>query len=144
MNAPVDVLMVDDSPEDIRLVEEALRGGELPVRLHAVSDGQEALAFLERRPPYAGVPRPRLMLLDLNLPRVDGREVLSALKGDPRLRGIPVVVLSTTASPDDVLRAYSSYANCFVTKPRDLHRFFEVIRTTVHFWLRIATLPSGG
>src|SRR5581483_690821 len=115
MSGPIDVLMVDDSPEDVRLVEEALRGGELAVRLHSVSDGQEALEFLHRRPPFAEAPRPRLMLLDLNLPRVDGREVLAAVKGDPRLRGIPVVVLSTTASPDDVQRAYSLYANCFVT-----------------------------
>lgn len=138
---PIDVLMVDDSPEDIRLVEEALRGSALSVHLHSVTDGQEALSFLRREGTYAQAPRPRLVLLDWNLPLMDGREVLASIKSDGKLKSMPVVVLTTSRAEEDIARAYALSANCYVTKPRDLDQFFQVVRAIESFWLTTANLP---
>jgi CheY-like chemotaxis protein len=111
-------------------------------RIHTVEDGVEALDFLHRRPPYADAPRPDLILLDLNLPRKDGREVLAEIKADPALRTIPVVVLTTSRARDDVLRSYDLHANCFISKPMDLNEFNAVVKSIEDFWLTVARLPS--
>jgi CheY-like chemotaxis protein len=134
--------MVEDNPADVRLTREAFSERDLPHALHVVRDGVEALAFLRREPPYADAPAPDLVLLDLNLPRKDGREVLADIKADPRLRRTPVVVLTTSRSEADVMRSYDLHANCYITKPVDLNRFLEVIRAVEHFWLAAVTLPS--
>src|SRR4051794_24701063 len=116
---PVEILLVDDSPGDVRLTREALREGKIRNNLSVVTDGVEALAFLRREGRYAGAPRPDVILLDLNLPRKDGREVLAEIKADDRLRRIPVVILTTSADERDILRAYELHANCYITKPVD-------------------------
>ncbi len=142
--AAVEILLVEDNPADVRLTREALRegAGGLRHRLHVVEDGVQALAFLRREAGYWEVPRPDLILLDLNLPRKDGREVLQEIKADPELRSIPVVVLTTSRSEEDVLRSYQLHANCYVTKPVDLDQFLEVVRRIEAFWLGVARLPS--
>jgi CheY-like chemotaxis protein len=139
---PIEILLVEDNPGDARLTEEALREGKIRNRLHHVTDGVQALAFLRREGAYREAPVPDLILLDLNLPRKDGREVLSELKQDERLHLIPVVVLTTSASDEDVLRSYELRANCYVSKPVDLATFAEIVRTIERFWLTIVTLPS--
>ena len=138
---PIDVLMVDDSPEDIRLVEEAWRGQNRSVHLHSVLDGHEALSFLRREGAFAGSPRPRLVLLDLNLPLMDGRDVLATIKADAQLKSIPVIILTTSKAEDDIARAYALSANCYITKPRDLDQFFEVVRSIESFWFKTVNLP---
>jgi CheY-like chemotaxis protein len=138
---PIEILMVEDNPGDARLAIEALKEGHITNRLHVVNDGVEALAFVRRQGPYADAPRPDLILLDLNLPRMDGREVLAALKEDPQLRRIPVVVLTTSGSEDDVVNSYDLYANCYVIKPVDLEKFMEVVKTIEDFWLTVVRLP---
>ncbi len=143
MNArPLVILLVEDNPADVRLTREAFREGKIQNTLHVVQDGVEALAFLRRQGPHTEAPRPDLILLDLNLPRKDGREVLAEIKDDPLLRRIPVVILTTSRSEADVLRTYDLHANCYVTKPVDLEQFFEVIRSVETFWLVAVTLPS--
>ena len=138
---PVQILLVEDNPGDIRLTIEALNEGKVTNSLHVARDGAEALAFLRREGAYADTPRPDVILLDLNLPRMDGRDVLAAVKVDENLRRIPVVVLTTSEAEQDILKAYNLNANCYVTKPLDLDQFIRVIKTIEDFWLTIVKLP---
>jgi CheY-like chemotaxis protein len=138
---PLEVLVVDDDSGDVLMIEEALDGHDIPSRIHVVSDGVEALAFLRQEQPHTGAPRPHLILLDLNMPRMDGREVLAVVKGDEELRSIPVVVLTTSALDEDVLRSYELRANAFVTKPVDLDRFTAIVQQIESFYGRIVRLP---
>ena len=139
---PIEILMVEDSPSDAQLTVEALQAAKIANRLHHVEDGVEALRFLRREGPYADAPRPDLILLDLNLPRKDGREVLDELKQDSDLKVIPVVVLTTSRSEQDVLRSYQLHANCYITKPVDFTQFMAVVKAIEHFWLSVVTLPQ--
>ena len=136
-----DLLLVEDNPGDIRLIEEALKEGKIPHRLHKVRDGAEATEFLFRTGQHADAPRPDLVLLDLNLPKKDGREVLAEIKGDSRLKLIPVVVLTTSEAEGDILKAYDLNANCYITKPVDLDEMIKVVLALEGFWLGIAKLP---
>jgi chemotaxis family two-component system response regulator Rcp1 len=138
---PAEILLVEDNPGDVRLVQEALRESKIINQLHAVSDGKEALAFLRRQGSYANARRPDLILLDLNLPRKDGREVLSEIKADPDLRRIPVVIVTSSKAEDDVLKSYNHHANCYITKPLDLEKFIEVVKAIQDFWISIVKLP---
>jgi chemotaxis family two-component system response regulator Rcp1 len=137
----VEVLLVEDNPADVRLTREALKEGKVRNNLHVASDGVEALDFLYRRGTHAGAPRPDIILLDLNLPRKNGREVLSEVKQDEVLRQIPVVVLTTSEDEEDILRSYQLHANCYVTKPVGLDQFLTVIRQIDSFWLEVVKLP---
>lgn len=137
----IEILLVEDSPGDVRLTREALGEAKVANRLHVVGDGVEAMAFLRREGAHAAAPRPDLVLLDLNLPRMDGREVLAAIKGDPDLRTIPVVVLTTSDAEADVLRSYNLHANCYLVKPVDVDRFFDQVRSLEGFWLAVVKLP---
>ena len=137
----IEILMVEDNPGDVRLTREALKGGKVLNQLHVVEDGVAALDFLYRRPPHQNAPRPDLILLDLNLPKMDGREVLAKIKSDDSLKIIPVVVLTTSQAEEDVLRAYRLSANCYVTKPVDLHQFNRIVQAVEEFWLTIVRLP---
>lgn len=139
----VDILMVEDNPADMRLTVEALREGKVHNRLHWVKDGMEALAFLRQEGEYSSAPRPELILLDLNLPKKSGREVLEEIKQDHRLKRIPVVILTTSAAEEDISRTYDLNANCYITKPVDFEKFVQVIRAIDQFWLGLVTLPSG-
>src|SRR5688500_14333698 len=134
MPQPINILLVEDNPGDVRLTVEALKEGKVHNHLSVVSDGVEALAFLRNQGPYTDAPRPDLMLLDLNLPKKDGREVLAEIKDDPNLRRIPVVVLTTSEAEADVLKSYALHANCYITKPVDLEQFIDVIGTIEDFW----------
>jgi chemotaxis family two-component system response regulator Rcp1 len=138
----IEILMVEDSPSDAQLTIEALHAAKIVNRLHHVEDGVEAMQFLRQEGPYADAPRPDLILLDLNLPRKDGREVLDELKQDSDLKVIPVVVLTTSRSEQDVLRSYQLHANCYITKPVDFTQFMEVVKAIENFWLTIVTLPK--
>jgi two-component system response regulator len=142
VNRPVEVLLVEDSPSDVFLTREALKEapGSEP-RLHVVSDGVEAMAFLRQQDGFAEAPRPDLILLDLNMPRKDGREVLSEVKGDPHLRTIPVIVLTSSSADNDVRAAYDLHANGYVAKPTDFARFREAIQAIGAFWFHLAKLP---
>jgi CheY-like chemotaxis protein len=135
---PLEILLVEDNPADVRLTIEALKDGKVPTRLHVARDGVEAIRLL--RDDTGLVPRPDLILLDLNLPRKDGREVLADVKNDEALRHIPVVILTTSQAEQDILQSYRLGANAFVTKPVEIDRFFEVIRSMEHFWLEVARL----
>jgi CheY-like chemotaxis protein len=137
----VNVLLVEDNPGDARLAVEALREGGGKVQLHLAQDGVEAMAFLKREGVHCDAPRPDLLLLDLNLPRKDGREVLAEVKNDPALRRIPVVVLTTSQAEQDVMSCYELHANCFITKPVDLDQFINVVRTIEGFWCQTVKLP---
>lgn len=137
-----EVLLVEDNPADVALVREALGSSNRGYRLNTAADGTEALRFLRNEGEYASEHRPDLILLDWNLPGVDGPEVLLAIKGDPRLQDIPVVVFTNSSAPRDVTGAYDLYANCYVSKPETAERFFEVISTVERFWLQTATLPG--
>ena len=141
--SPVEILLVEDSPADVRLTIEALRDAKVRNNLHVAADGEEALAFLRREGQHADAIRPDLILLDLNLPKKDGREVLEEVKADPQLRRIPVVILTTSEAEQDILRSYDLHANCYITKPVDLDQFITVVRTIEDFWLTIVKLPSG-
>lgn len=136
-----EVLLVEDSPGDVRLTREAFKDAKVHVNMQVASDGAEAMAFLRREGKYADVPRPDLILLDLNLPKKSGREVLEEIKDDPNLMSIPVVILTTSASEQDVLRSYLLHANCFITKPVDLTGFLKVVRSIDNFWLSVVKLP---
>ncbi len=140
---PIEILLVEDSPGDVRLTIEALKDGKVRNNLSVVGDGEEALAFLRRQGKYADAPLPDLVLLDLNLPKMDGREVLAEIKNDSLLKRIPVVVLTTSRAEQDVLRSYDLHANCYITKPVDLDQFIGVIRTIEDFWLTVVTLPTS-
>jgi two-component system, chemotaxis family, response regulator Rcp1 len=140
---PIEILLVEDNPGDVRLAVEALRDAKVANRLHIVEDGVEAMSFLRREGRYADVPRPNLILLDLNLPRKDGREVLAEIKQDADLKRIPVVILTSSAAEQDVVQAYNLYANCYITKPMDLDQFLKVVRSIEDFWLIVVTLPQA-
>jgi two-component system, chemotaxis family, response regulator Rcp1 len=140
---PIEILLVEDNPGDVRLAIEAMREGNVVNHLSVVSDGEAAMAFLRRECGYTVAPRPDLILLDLNLPRKDGREVLAEIKSDPALRGIPVVVLTTSGSEEDILNAYSLHANCYINKPVDLDQFIRVLRSIRDFWFSVVRLPDG-
>jgi CheY-like chemotaxis protein len=143
-NRPVEILLVEDNPGDERLTREALKEGKVYSNLHWVKDGVEAMEFLRRQGRYSSVPRPDIILLDLNLPKKDGREVLQDIKNDPELKRIPVVVLTTSKAEEDVLRTYNLHANCYVTKPVDLEKFIVVVKSIDVFWLTVVTLPPNG
>ncbi|HPE98199.1 MAG: response regulator [Chitinophagales bacterium] len=138
----MNILLVEDNPGDIRLTQEAFKEGTIPKTLHVVKDGVEAMEFLRQRGKYAEAPMPDIILLDLNLPRKDGREVLADIKADEHLRFIPVIILTTSDSEQDISRAYSLYANCFVTKPVDLEQFIFIIRQIEIFWFQVTKLPT--
>jgi chemotaxis family two-component system response regulator Rcp1 len=140
---PIEILLVEDNPGDVRLAVEALRDAKVANRLHIVEDGVEAMSFLRREGRYADVPQPNLILLDLNLPRRDGREVLAEIKQDADLKRIPVVILTSSAAEQDVVQAYNLYANCYITKPMDLDQFLKVVRSIEDFWLIVVTLPQA-
>ena len=137
----VDILLVEDNPGDIRLTQEALRDSKIQNNLSVTRDGVEAVAFLRRQGQYANAPRPDIILLDLNLPRKDGREVLEEIKQDDDLKRIPVVVLTTSNDESDVLASYNLHANCFITKPVDLSRFIHIVKSIEGFWFQIVKLP---
>jgi CheY-like chemotaxis protein len=139
----VHILLVEDNPGDVRLTREVLEDGRTPIHLNVVGDGEQAMAFIRREGEYQGSPRPQLVLLDLNLPRKDGREVLEELKADPQLCRIPVIVLTTSGADADILRSYDLHANCFITKPIDFDEFSAVVRSIEDFWLATARLPTG-
>lgn len=141
--APIEILLVEDSPGDVRLTREALRDAKVSNNLSVASDGLQAMSFLSRQNGYADAPRPDLVLLDLNLPKLSGREVLERVKRDPGLMNIPVVVLTTSAAEEDILRSYQLHANCYITKPVDLEQFLKVISTIDNFWLTIVKLPRA-
>jgi len=138
----VETLLVEDNEADIRLTREVFADGRVLNKLNVVRDGEEAMAFLKRRPPYQDAPRPDLVLLDLNLPRKDGREVLAEMKADGDLRLIPVVILTTSRADADVIRTYELHANCYIVKPVDLGQFIEVVRSIEDFWLKLVRLPT--
>jgi two-component system, chemotaxis family, response regulator Rcp1 len=137
----VDILLVEDNPGDIRLTREALRDSKIRNNLTVVEDGVEAMAYLRREGAYADASRPDIILLDLNLPRMDGREVLREIKADDMLKRIPVVVLTTSESEDDILRSYDLHANCYIAKPVDFNRFITIVHTIENFWFSIVKLP---
>jgi CheY-like chemotaxis protein len=140
---PVEILLVEDSPSDTEMTVEALREAKVRNHLSVVEDGVQALEFLHRQGKYGGAPRPDLILLDLNLPRKDGREVLAEIKSDHHLKTIPVVVLTTSRAEQDVLQAYKYHANCYITKPVDFEQFLNVVHSIESFWLMLVTLPDG-
>lgn len=141
MQPPVNILLVEDNPADVDLTREAFEQSQFRSNLHVAVDGIEALRFLRKEGPFHGVPRPELILLDLNLPKKDGREVLSVIKQDPDLRTIPVVVLTSSAASDDVLRSYQLHANSYVQKPANFSRFMEVVKAIEIFWFTVVKLP---
>ena len=138
----IEVLLVEDDPGDVLMTKEAFEDYKVVNQLHVVNDGTEAMAFLRREGEHAEKPRPDLVLLDLNLPRMDGREVLEAIKSDPDLASIPVVVLTTSEAEEDVLRSYSLHANAYVTKPVDFDRFIQVVRQIDDFFVTVVRLPT--
>ncbi len=139
---PAEILLVEDSPSDVLMTREALAGAKLLNNLHVVEDGVEAIEFLRNRGRHATAPRPHLILLDLNLPKKSGREVLSEIKSDPGLKMIPVVVLTTSKAEEDVLQSYGLHANCYVTKPVEFSSFATVIQSIEKFWFSVVTLPE--
>ena len=139
----MEILLVEDNPGDVRLTKEALTEGKVYNNLHWAKDGVEALEFLRREGKYCKAPRPDIILLDLNLPKKDGREVLEIIKSDDHLKHIPVVVLTTSKAEEDVLRSYALHANCYVTKPVDLEKFIVVVKSIDRFWLTVVTLPPS-
>jgi CheY-like chemotaxis protein len=138
---PIEILLVEDSPGDIRLTQEVFRDGRIYNNLSVVEDGVQALAFLYKHAPYTEVPSPDLILLDLNLPKKDGRAVLAEIKAHEKLRRIPVVILTTSDAEDDIIRAYDLHANCYISKPIDLDQFIQVVKSIEQFWLTIVKLP---
>ena len=144
LGGPVNILLIEDNPGDVRLTREALKEGKILNNLVNVSDGVEAVAYLRRQGRYSDATRPDLILLDLNLPRKDGREVLADIKADKDLRRIPVVVLTTSSAEQDILRAYDLHANCYVTKPVGLEQFISVVKSIEEFWVAIVSLPPDG
>ena len=139
----IEVLLVEDSPGDVRLTREALKDAKVHISLHVATDGIEAMAYLERTGSHINTPRPDLILLDLNLPKKDGREVLREIKASPSLRTIPVVILTTSSSEADVLQSYQLHANCYISKPVDLDGFLRVVQSIDNFWLSVVKLPHS-
>jgi CheY-like chemotaxis protein len=140
---PIEILLVEDSPDDVVLTLDALKEGKIRNHVSVVEDGEEAMAFLRREGRHASAPRPDLILLDLNLPCKSGQEVLAEIKSDPQLKRIPVVILTISSDEIHILRAYDCHANCYITKPVDLKQFLDVVRSIEHFWLSVVKLPSG-
>lgn len=140
---PIEILLVEDSPADVRLAVEALKEAKVLNNLSVVDDGIKATQFLRQQGPYLKAPRPDLILLDLNLPRKDGREVLAEIKLDEDLRRIPVVILTTSQAEEDILRAYDLHCNCYITKPVDFQQFMHVVKSIESFWLTVVRLPPG-
>jgi two-component system, chemotaxis family, response regulator Rcp1 len=139
--APIEVLLVEDSPGDVRLTREAFKDAKVHINLHVATDGANAMAFLNREGEHANAPRPDLVLLDLNLPKKDGREVLQEIKESPTLKSIPVVILTTSSSEADILKSYRLHANCYITKPVGLDGFLTVVKSIDNFWLSVVKLP---
>ena len=144
LGRPIEILLVEDNPGDVRLTMEALREAKVCNRIHTVYDGMQALDFLNRDGSYIDVPSPDLILLDLNLPKKDGREVLASIKANQKIKHIPVVVLTTSKSEEDIVKSYELQASCYVTKPVDLDQFLEVVKSIGDFWLAVVKLPPGG
>jgi CheY-like chemotaxis protein len=140
---PVEILLVEDDPGDVLITREAIDGSKFANNLNVVSNGEEALAYLRHEPPYEASPTPGLILLDLNLPRLDGREVLAIVKQDPDLRRIPIVILTTSSADEDIVRSYDLHANAYVTKPVDFDQFMSVVRQIDEFFISIVTLPPS-
>ena len=139
---PVEILLVEDNPADVRLMKEALKDGKMRNNLHVVEDGVEAMAYLRREGNYSNAVTPDIVLLDLNLPKKSGIEVLQEIKGDENLKKTPVVILTTSKSEEDIVKSYNLHANCYITKPVDLEQFIKVVKTTEDFWLTIVKLPT--
>jgi CheY-like chemotaxis protein len=139
---PVNILLIEDNPGDVRLAQEAFKEGNIEVNLNVAMDGLEAIHYLRKSPPYQSVTTPDLILLDLNLPKKDGREVLGEIKNDVQLRCIPVVILTTSNAEQDILNSYNLHVNCYINKPVDFDRFFDIIQKIEDFWLRTAILPT--
>ncbi|MBN1674501.1 MAG: response regulator [Kiritimatiellae bacterium] len=138
---PVEILLVEDNPADVRLTQEAFKESDVPNNLHVVQDGREALSFLRRKDTYAGVAVPDIILLDLNLPKVNGHEVLAEIKTDDNLKYIPVLILTTSRAEKDIVKTYELQANCYITKPVDLDEFVTLVKYIEYFWLSIVRLP---
>ena len=141
---PIDILLVEDSPSDVAMTVAAFREGRIANDLHVVTDGNEALAYLRKQPPFTDTRRPDIVLLDLNLPKIDGREVLAELKEDDDLKDIPIVILTTSSAETDILRSYQLHANSYVAKPVGVDGFFAAIRSIEDFWLSVVRLPNRG
>jgi len=141
---PIEILMVEDNPADADLTRETMENSKMYVTMHVVGDGVEAMAFLRRTGKYANAPRPDLVLLDLNLPKKDGKEVLAEIKADQDLKRIPVVILTISKDEEDILKSYNLHANCYITKPIDLNQFVKVVKSIEDFWLTIVKLPPNG
>ena len=140
---PIEILLVEDCVEEAELTTESLRDGRVKNRIHWVEDGEEAMAFLRRHGPFAAAPRPDLILLDLHMPRKNGLEVLAEVKQDPDLKRIPIVIMTTSSDEKDILEAYDHHANCYVTKPVDMDKFIEAVKSIEEFWLTVAHLPAA-
>ena len=140
---PVEILMVEDNPGDVQLTREALEDCKMINNLHVAEDGEEAIQFLFKENQFKDVPTPDLILLDLNLPNIDGKEVLEIIKSKDELKRIPVVVLTTSKADEDILKVYELHANCYITKPLNVDRFFEVVKEIESFWMGIVVLPTG-
>lgn len=141
-SSPVNILLIEDNPGDVRLTQEAFKEGQISINLDVVMDGVEAIKFLRKQAPYTEALTPDLILLDLNLPKRDGREVLEEIKTDDLLKRIPVVILTTSNAEQDILKSYNLHVNCYINKPVDFDRFFEIIQKIEDFWLTTAKLPS--
>jgi two-component system, chemotaxis family, response regulator Rcp1 len=140
---PIEILMADDNKGDVRLTLEALKGAKVKNNVHVVENGIEAMAFLRKEGKYANVPRPDIILLDLNMPKKDGREVLQEIKSDPDLKCIPVVILTVSQAEEDILKTYNLHANCFISKPVDLDQFIKIVKSLEDFWFTIVKLPPN-
>ena len=140
---PVDILLVEDNPGDVRLTQEAFREARTPIKINVAMDGEEAIAYLRRQPPFQNATRPDLILLDLNIPKKDGREVLAEIKADPLLHDIPVVVLTTSNAEQDIQKTYNLQVNAYINKPVDFDRFLDIVHKIEDFWLMTAILPSN-
>jgi chemotaxis family two-component system response regulator Rcp1 len=143
LGKPIDILLVEDNPGDARLAQESLKESKIRNTLHWVQDGLEAMKFLHRQGNYENAPRADLILLDLNMPKMDGRKVLAEIKSDDDLKRIPVVIFTISKAEEDILKTYDLHANCYITKPLDLNRFLKVIQSIEDFWLTIVRLPKG-
>ena len=140
---PIEILLVEDNPGDVRLTREAFKSNKITNNLYVVRDGVEAMLFLRQEGDYSDVPRPDLILLDLNLPKKDGREVLAEIKQDGELKTIPVVILTTSSAEEDIIKSYGLHANCYITKPANLAEFIDVMKAIEYFWLKVVKLPSA-
>lgn len=143
LGRPANFLLVEDNPGDVRLTQEALKSHKVQNNLHVVTDGEEAMAFLRKQGKYKDVPRPDIILLDLNLPKKDGREVLAEIKSEPSLKTIPVVIISSSEAEQDIIKSYDLNANCYVTKPVNFDQFIKVVQSINDFWLTIVKLPGN-